>query len=377
MTEKNKKIKILFAINCLNIGGAPSVVLNQMKSINKDEFDPYLMTLYPSKRANFFDKLDFLGESRIINFKLKNRSIFDFKTVCQIYKFIKKEKFDVVYTHLFLSNLLVRGLAVLARVPVIFSFEHSFYYNKKRWMMIIDFFLSKFTNKIIVPSKEIAEFTSRQEKIDIKKFKIIANPVTIFEEKNINIKRLKNELDIPEDAFVIFNLGRFSEDKGQIYLIKAAQLILKQFENFYFVIVGHGPLEYNLRDEIKKINIEKKFKLITKPERAKEFLYISDIFVLPSIREGQPIVALEAMMTGKPIIATSLDGTRSIIKNEINGILVQSRNSEEIAEKIIYLYNNPEIRNKLSLEGKRESKKYSIDNNISKFEDSIKSLIKK
>jgi glycosyltransferase involved in cell wall biosynthesis len=375
--ETKKKIKILFAINCFNIGGAPSVVLNQMKSINKEEFDPYLMTLYPSKKGNFFDQLNFIEDSKIINFKLKNRSSFDFKTLLKIYRFIRKEKFDVIYTHLFLSNLLVRGLAILARVPVILSFEHSFYYSKKRWMVITDFFLSKFTNKIVTPSQEIAEFTSKQEGININKFEIIANPVTIFEEEKVNIKNLREELGIPEDAFVVFNLGRFSKDKGQVYLIKAAQLILKRFENFYFIIVGHGPLENKLRNEIKERNIEKKCKLIVEPERAKEFLYVGDIFVLPSIREGQPIVALEAMMAGKPIIATFLDGTRSIIENKTNGILVQSRNSEEIAEEIIYLYNNPEIRKKISLEGKKVSEKYSISNNIHKFEFLIKSLIKK
>ena len=66
-----KKIKVLFAINCMNIGGAPSVVYEQIKGIDKNKFDPYLLTLYPSKKANFFYKLDFLEKNKIRDFKLK------------------------------------------------------------------------------------------------------------------------------------------------------------------------------------------------------------------------------------------------------------------------------------------------------------------
>ncbi len=372
-----KKIKVLFAINCMNIGGAPAVVFNQMKELDKEKFDPYILTLYPSKKANFWSQMDFLDESRIKNFNLKNRSFFDFKTLFKIFNYLRKENFDVVYTHLFLPNLIIRFFAIILRTKVIVSFEHSFYYYKKRWHIVVEKILSFFTDKIITPSKEIAKFTSKQENISINRFFVIPNPISIPERKKIDTDMLRKKYRIPEDVFIVMTLGRFSSEKAQTYFIQVAEKFLGEYKNFYFLILGHGPLAEDLAKEIGDKGVGDRCRLIIEPEIAKEFLFIADLFVSTSIKEGHPIALMEAMMAGVPIVASDIDGNKSIIKDGVNGLLFKTKDIEDMYKKILLLYKNKIFVEKLVLSAEKTVIEYSPKNNVIKFEKLLKLLISK
>jgi glycosyltransferase involved in cell wall biosynthesis len=368
-----KKIKILFAIDYFAVGGAPMVVLNQLKNLNRDWFDPYLLVLYQTDKPTFFNELG-LSSDRIFQLNLKNRRPLDFKTWRQIYKILRREKFAVVYTHLFLTNLIVRIVAILTRVPVIVSFEHSAYTNKRLWQILADKLLSLFTDKIIVSTKSVGSFTAKQEKISIKKFAVITNPVFLPEKDKVDVSRIRKELNLSPDCFVVITLGRFSEEKGFEYFLQAAEKVSKLIKNICFLLVGYGGLEKKLNQRIIELGLQDKCRLIVDPKRAKEYLYIGDLFVLPSLREGQSIVTYEAMAAGLPVIASRLDGIRDIIEDGRNGILIEPKDSLTMAEKIVYLYNNPLTRQKFITFGKEKIKNFDIKKNLEEFEDLIRSL---
>jgi glycosyltransferase involved in cell wall biosynthesis len=371
-----KKIKILFAIDNLAYGGAPAVVYYQSNYLDKSRFEVYLMTLYPTAKPGYYDKLSFLDSEKIKHFNLSNRSPFDLLTWIKIYRYLKKEQFDIVYTHLFLTNLIVRAMAWLARVPVIIAFEHSIYYNKKPWQIKIDNFLSRVTKKIIVSKDSVAEFTAKQEKIEKEKFSVIPNPVVMPEKNEAKLKALEKDLAFPKDAFIVLNLGRFSEEKGQKYLIEAAEKVASKLGNIYFIIVGHGYLEQELKQEIENKRLTNRCKIVIAPEDAKYYYYLSDLFVLPSLREGQSIVTYEAMFAGLPVIASDLPTIREIITDEENGLLVEPGNSKSIAEKIIFMYNHPNLREQFTLKSKDKIKPFTLDKSIMQLEDLLNRLIK-
>src|SRR3989344_5139238 len=373
-----KKIKVLFAINCMNIGGAPSVVYEQIKGIDKNKFDPYLLTLYPCKKANFFYKLDFLEKNKIRDFKLKNRSIFDIKTLLEIHQFLKEERFDVVYTHLFLANFLIRPIAIINKVPLIFSFEHSQYFNKRFWQIFSDRLLALFTDKIIVSTESVADFTSKQEKLNINKFTVIPNPISLPNKKDVDLVNLRKKIGIPQNAFCVVSLGRFSIEKGHKYLINAAEKIRNKFPDIFFLLIGHGPLEKYLKDMILSKNLENQFKLVVEPEKAKEFLFAGDVFSLPSLREGQSIVTYEALLAGLPVIASDIDSVREIISDDENGFIIPFEDSDKIVEKIIYLYENKEIRLKMGEIGKKRAEAFiKLKNGVQIIENLIEETLDK
>ena len=249
----SRRLKVLFAINCLNIGGAPSVVVNQLKGLDQTQFEPYLLTLYPSKVANFLGEVNtFLPASQQRHFKLKNRSIFDLKTLWQIYRFLRQERFDIVYTHLFLTNLIVRALAVLAGVKTIVSFEHSTYFDKSWWQTMADRFLNLFTQKIIVSTETVAD-----------------------------------------------------------------------------------------------LKLEEQVKIIVAPDRAKEFLYLAEALILPSLREGQGLVAYEALLAGVPVISADLPALKEIIIDGENGLLFEVGQVSALTAVLTKFLTNEALRGQL------------------------------
>ncbi len=326
----SRRLKVLFAINCLNIGGAPSVVVNQLKGLDKNKFEPYLLTLYPSKAANFLSEVNtFLPAGQQRHFKLKNRSIFDLKTLWQIYRFLRQEKFDLVYTHLFLTNLIVRVLAVLAGVKTIVSFEHSTYFNKNRWQIMADRILKHFTQAVVVSTETVADFTRKQQNLSGEQIVVIPNPLSVPTPESVNVDNLRQEFGIRPDLITLITIGRFSSEKGHSLLIEAIKQLTEA--RAQFLILGHGPLEKSLRQKVVDLKLEERVKIIVAPDRAKEFLYLADAFVLPSLREGQGLVVYEALLAGVPVISADLPALKEIIIDGENGLLFETGQADSLA----------------------------------------------
>lgn len=308
------KRKVLIAINCFNVGGAPSVVLAHLRALDRAQFEPWLLTLYASKPANFLREAEeAVGRDHVIEFSLKGRSPFDFLTLVSIYQFLRRERFDVVVTHLFLANLLVRPLALLAQVPRILSFEHSRYEGKRTWQRIADYIFAFFTYRIVVATEEIATFTAAQEHIAASRFFVLPNPVALPARDEAVLSALRTEWQVPEDAFLFLSIGRFSEEKGHRYLIEAARVLAETDKGFQVRIVGHGSKEELLRVFVQDTGTTGCVQIVSDPVRAPHGYYLAHAFVLPSLREGESIAAREAMSAGLPIIASDLPTLRPLL----------------------------------------------------------------
>lgn len=101
----------------------------------------------------------------------------------------------------------------------------------------------------------------------------------------------------------------------------------------------------------------------------------SDVFVLPSLSEGFPVVSLEAMASGLPIVATKVGGLPEIVKDGENGFLVEPKSPEQIAERVLLFLNNDELRQRISRNNKEKVKEYSWGSVVSKLERLYQSLL--
>jgi glycosyltransferase involved in cell wall biosynthesis len=237
--------------------------------------------------------------------------------------------------------------------------------------------LSRFSDKIITPNWQIANFIATQEKIPIDKFISIPNPVSLPEKNEGIISNLKKEIRYENDKFYILNIGRFSEEKGQKFLIEAAEILLSKDINFKILFVGHGPLEIFLENYIKTKKLENFVSIVKEPLLAKYFLELSDIFVLSSVKEGQPIALMEAMKFGVPVIASSTDGSKAIIKDGVNGLLFKVGDVKKLAEQIEMVYKNKKLCNFLVENAKISVNNFSPEINIKKLEEIIQKSFQK
>ena len=225
------------------------------------------------------------------------------------------------------------------------------------------------SNLIITISKYTKNKIIQLYEIEKEKIRIVPNGVDIQKFKpSKNQTIIKRQIGINNRPCVLF-VGRLIPRKGLLFLVQAAKQIAKEEEQTIFVIAGDGPQRSQLIYNLEKNRILKNFIFLgdVKDEILPLIYNCADIFVFPSIQEGQGIALLEAQATSKPVITFNTGGVREAIINQETGLLVKP-NSNELANAILKLLKNEELRNKMGKKGREfVSKYFSWDNNAKKL----------
>lgn len=175
--------------------------------------------------------------------------------------------------------------------------------------------------------------------------------------KKQNISR--QSIGINDKDFVIVNVNRLAKNKGVSYLIKALPILKKQISNLKVIMIGTGPEEKKIISLVKKLNLEDvvcHFRNISSDDLF-QYYRLGDVFVCPTLHEGLPIVVLEAMACGLPIIATDTSENPQVVKNGINGYLVLPASVEGIVKGVIKVWQNKN-RREMGIQSKKIVKKY-------------------
>ncbi|MBO3800152.1 MAG: GT4 family glycosyltransferase PelF [Candidatus Brockarchaeota archaeon] len=162
------------------------------------------------------------------------------------------------------------------------------------------------------------------------KIKVIPNGVDLDEFKP---RREFKKIGVKKIIFI----GRLFPNKGIQYLVKAAPIVLAKHPHVEFVIVGRGPMEAELRNMVKRLNVEHAFKFLGIVPSIPEVMSQCDVFVRPSLTEGMPLTILEAMACGLPVIASKIPGSSEVVKDGETGVLVETGNVEQLSNAIIKL----------------------------------------
>jgi len=338
---------------------------------------------------------DFIRKGYKINLVRINRKIspiFNLISLYQIYKFIKKERPDLVHVHTPMAAAIGRVAAKLAKVPVIIYTAHGFYFHenmplwKKKFYVGIEKLLGKyFTDMVLTQSKE--------DMLTAKKEKIIGNDSIICVGNGIDVrkfrgvssnKKLKNSFRFNDSNKVICFVGKILKEKGVLDLISAMRIVVGEVPESRLLIVG-DVLESD-RDKktikkvkklVKKNNLEKNIVFTGFREDIPRILSMTDVFVLPSHREGMPRSILEAMASGKPIVATNIRGCREEVVDGVTGLLIPVKDQEALAKSIIKILTNRELAVKMGEEGrKRVIKEFDEKNVLDKQMEIYDKLIK-
>jgi glycosyltransferase involved in cell wall biosynthesis len=301
-------------------------------------------------------------------------------------KIISKNQIDAIITQ---DPLLTGIIGILLKyrfkIPVIVSL-HGDYLNNKFWLDegIINYFYNFIGNFITKHADGLRVVSQRiKEKMIIwgyPKDKIFVFPVMVelnkfqFESKNNPIKQKYNMF-----KDIVLFVGRLVKQKNIDNLISAADIVLKQYPNVVFLIIGTGEEQDRLKSRVCSLHLEKNFKFEGFIDNETLLLYYNacDIFVLPSNYEGRATVLVEAMSAGKAVISTDISGAKDVIIHGWNGYIVQDNDSRELAEKILTLLQNPVLRTEMGLNGKGICQKNDISQNSYLLREMTDSLIKK
>lgn len=178
-------------------------------------------------------------------------------------------------------------------------------------------------------------------------------------------KEIMEELGIKEGFNILF-LGRLADKKGVEHLILALRPLLLHRKNINLLIVGDGPLKEKLENLATKLNVNHyvRFEGYKVGNDKLKYFAVADAMVVPSVvtkggdTEGLPVTIMEGMAAGLPIIATDVGGTRDILENDVNGILIEQRKPDQITQGLIRLMEDGKLRKRLSEEAFKTGDRY-------------------
>jgi len=278
-------------------------------------------------------------------------------------RILKRERFDIVHGHHAFTptSLLSVSLAKVLDIPtVLTNHSISFWYSSGVWTPVSYFlfpyrrYINK-ADKIIAVSNAAADFI--RHFADGKKVMVIPNAVdeTFFDD-NSNGESFR----MGRGSTIIY-VGRLSHRKGLHVLISAMKLVVEKIPNARLLIVGNGHARGFVEILVKMLGLEKNVKLLgfANREGIKLLYKTSGVFVLPSIYgESFGIVLLEAMASGVPVVATDTGGISEVVKDGYTGLLVERRDSVELADAILKVLNNSNLSKKLVRNAGKEVRKY-------------------
>ncbi|MCC6454119.1 MAG: glycosyltransferase [Caldilineaceae bacterium] len=262
----------------------------------------------------------------------------------QFRDFLEKEAIDLVHVHAGIGWEGHQGIyaAHFAHVPVIVRTEHLPY-------LLTDPDEQRDYAKMIAYVDQVITVSERSRKsyieqgVDANRVRAIANGVRRF--SNVPIadrSALRQSLGLPENAYVVITVGRLTEQKAHTDLLAAIPQVLRQQPQALFVWLGDGPLKATLRDEINANGLSKQVLMLGTRKDVALFMQAADLLVMPSLFEGMPLVLLEAMTAGLPIVATRVGGNSEVIEDQVHGCLVPPANPPVLAHAIVDALAHPE-----------------------------------
>lgn len=323
-------------------------------------FDVKLVTSFSEKNQEI--SKDEGVELKSIDMTRQITIIKDLKALIELYKYFKNQKPDIVYTFTPKAGLLGMMASFLSRVPVrihnivgmplieatgkkfiLLKFIERLTYFFSTNLFCNSFGLKKFINENLTKKdvKVIAQGSING--VDTEFFK---NTKTLDEKELI-----RDKFKIDKKDFVITFVGRIVKDKGINELIEAFINLSKKYNNLKLLLVGDYEEHLNPIKNENKILIDSLDSIITVgfQNDIRDFLSITDLFVLPSYREGLPNSLIEAGSFGIPLLATNINGCNEIIDDCITGILVEKKSAKKLEEAIDKLLEDKELYNSIKL----------------------------
>lgn len=274
---------------------------------------------------------------------------------------VVEHKIDIIHANSRTTAVLAALLSRKCGVPFVVTC-HGFFQKRILRMMF-----PCWGDKTIAISEQVKDHLMGDFKVKENNIFVIYNGIDGDKYKGQGVKdkgQAKKELGLGQGP-VIGIVARLSDVKGHIYLVYAMRDLLKKIPDAQLLIVGDGREKKNIENAVVELGLRKNIFLFPAAEDPTRFLAAMDVFAMPSLAEGLGLSLMEAMASALPVIGSDIGGIRSLIQNGINGILVKTADSREIAKAILDLLSFPDKARAMGKEAARFIReRYSLEKMI-------------
>jgi glycosyltransferase involved in cell wall biosynthesis len=344
----NEKIRLVQITHDLEIGGLQRVVVNICRTIDRDRFDVRVLCL--RSLGPFTADVERLGIPVQL---IPQTGRTDYLSFLKVAQALGRERAQVIHTHN--TQPFVDGTigALMARVRTIVHTDHARDFPDKLRYMIAERIMSSFAYRVVGVSEHTSANLAAFEHIPPRKIETIPNGVdgSVFDVATDRAEA-RAEFGIPRGAKAIGLAVRLTEQKGITFLLNALPAVARAFPDVVLVVAGEGPAEAALKSEAEALGVAGRVRFVGPRRDVPVLLKALDAYVLPSVWEGLPMVLLEAMAAGCPIVATSVGGVPSALEDGRNGLLVPPRDPAELATAITRMLGDDALSRRCQASGK-------------------------
>jgi glycosyltransferase involved in cell wall biosynthesis len=324
------KVRVLHIIDSLDLGGGQTVVLNLLKYADRERFEVSVATMHG--RGPYWNQFRALG---VPVYSLSPRKWLPLY-VPRLLALIAREKYDVVHCHLFGANWIAKPLAALSGVPVRIAHDHC--NDQLRYDRKLALFLDRFTNQL---SQHVCAVSASTRDFLIEKEGLPADRVSLIY-NGVDIARFEGLPDRRNAARpMILGIGRLHPQKDFSLFLETAQVLTRKYPTAEFVIAGTGPEEPMLRERAAELGLGDRLRFAGGVSDPRELYAQASMLLMTSRYEGTPMVVLEAMASGIPVVAPALDGIREVLRDGEDAELVEGRDPNNFAARVLSLLDDP------------------------------------
>lgn len=361
----NNRIKIVHLVTSLEVGGAQHNMLLGLPRLDPKKYEHILISIMDRMQM----EQQFKEQGIEVHSLGLNRKI-DLAVALRLRSLLKKLRPDILHTYLIHGNVLGRIVGRLVGVPIIIGSELTI-----GQAGILGKLLTKLTNPLTNAVEVNSETGGKAVVADLgvpkEKIEVILSGLDLDAfggtENRTNIRR---EIGVSDDQHLVLFVGRLCPVKGPEYGIKAFAVAASKNPNLYLALAGEGEQRSFLENFTTELGIEEKTTFLGARKDLADVLSAADSILMPSLTEGFPRVANEAMAASKPIVATRVGGIPEAIIDDVTGLLIESKDIDAMSDAIIRVSSDTELQQRLGNTARQHAEvHYSAASYVSQLDE--------
>jgi glycosyltransferase involved in cell wall biosynthesis len=350
-------VKVLQLITRLDKGGAPRIFLKLIRGLKEEGIEIVMASgpsQQPEEEPRGFSQRFHIPYYPLPHLRRNISPLHDALALLEIIALIRKEKPDLLHTHTTKAGILGRVAGWITRTKTIHTPHGHLFYGyfgkgKERFYVLLEQLAARLCERIITISEDERREYLHRGIGNAKKVATVYNGIDTRQFPGDG-KRVRAEQGIAQGVPIVGFVGRLEQVKGPDRFVEAAKEVRAAYPQAYFVMVGDGPMKEELMRMTRGIL---DFHLVGYREDIPDLMAALDLVMIPSLNDGFNLVAVEAMASSKPIVATAVGGLPEVVGD--GGILVKPEDTKGLALEIIRLINAPDLRKQIGEKGRKRA----------------------
>ncbi|MDD5557269.1 MAG: glycosyltransferase [bacterium] len=336
-------VRIIHVVYGLKLAGAERLIADLAAGLDRRRYDSSVAVL--SMGGPIEAELAAAG---VPVRSMRKRGRYDAAVLLRLARLFRRERPDVVHTHLFGGDVWGRAAAAMARVPLIVSTLHGMEDRLSPLQRALERWTARFAGRLLAVSAEVKRFYAEEIGIPAGRIEVVYNGVDCrVAVTAADREAARRELGAAAGVPLVVTACRLEREKDIGTWLRAARLIADASPAARFLVAGEGAMRRGLEEEARSLGLAGAVRFLGLRGDARRILAAADLVMFSSVSEGVSLALLEAMAAGRAVVTTRVGGNREVVRDGVDGLLVPPTDPAALAGAVLRLLGNPGERERL------------------------------